>query len=508
VKIRSIHIKRFRSIRDASLGSAEQPLGDIVIIIGKNDSGKSNLLEALQLFFEWFPSSSREDKGPFVPDLWFGWTAEEPIEIHLCLEVSEEEQSTLLPELSERVIREGNKLSLTLVVFREDDRQMARWPTIVPPGFSLIKEIISGKFLLVPVNRDRFEPNPVGYRTPLVENRTLEALREMAGKVHAPERRPWYKYVNEIRSILPHWEGIELLGTELAFRHGEAHTTLGYTGGGSQAILALLHKLLCVPAPIIAIEEPENHLHPELVKRFLAKVKESSKQVFIVTHSPFIVDHAEPSNVWLAIRESEETRFEPIGNRERLLKALFDLGVRPSDVMFSNCVLLVEGPTDKVFYETLLSQFGIGEWEVSTYPMGGFGKTRYSIETWLEEYKPLSKPMFVAVDQEGANELEKAIRQGKITRADCYIAPGELEDIYPTEVLCEALKEIWKKTIKIEDIREKDRKKFLTETLQGEQDWNKILAREVAKRLNETNIPDDLREFLDHIRSKVSSLRV
>lgn len=44
--IRSIHIKNFRSIVDATIN-----LSDFNIFVGKNDSGKSNVLKALNLFF-------------------------------------------------------------------------------------------------------------------------------------------------------------------------------------------------------------------------------------------------------------------------------------------------------------------------------------------------------------------------------------------------------------------------------------------------------------------------
>lgn len=46
MKIRQIHIENFRSIQKVTLSAS-----DLLIIVGKNDSGKSNILRALNLFF-------------------------------------------------------------------------------------------------------------------------------------------------------------------------------------------------------------------------------------------------------------------------------------------------------------------------------------------------------------------------------------------------------------------------------------------------------------------------
>lgn len=50
MRIRKLRIRNFRSLRDVELDS----LGDISVFIGKNSTGKSNLVEALALFFDYF----------------------------------------------------------------------------------------------------------------------------------------------------------------------------------------------------------------------------------------------------------------------------------------------------------------------------------------------------------------------------------------------------------------------------------------------------------------------
>ena len=45
--IKQIHVKNYRSIKDETL-----VLGDLTALVGRNGSGKSNFLRALELFFE------------------------------------------------------------------------------------------------------------------------------------------------------------------------------------------------------------------------------------------------------------------------------------------------------------------------------------------------------------------------------------------------------------------------------------------------------------------------
>ena len=56
MRIRSVRVKNFRSIRDA-----KSPVGDLTALIGRNGAGKSAFLGALDLFYgpEGAPERSR-----------------------------------------------------------------------------------------------------------------------------------------------------------------------------------------------------------------------------------------------------------------------------------------------------------------------------------------------------------------------------------------------------------------------------------------------------------------
>lgn len=71
------------------------------------------------------------------------------------------------------------------------------------------------------------------------------------------------------------------------------------------AYLALLNDPN--PPPLLCVEEPENGLHPQLLAILVEEFREYSNetQVFISSHSPFLVNFVNPDELWLMNRDQE-----------------------------------------------------------------------------------------------------------------------------------------------------------------------------------------------------------
>jgi predicted ATPase len=76
---------------------------------------------------------------------------------------------------------------------------------------------------------------------------------------------------------------------------------------GTIAIFAMIIALYFEEKPFIIIEEPVSHIHPFLVSRLMAMMKEASekKQVMVTTHSTEVVKYATLEDVLLISRDSE-----------------------------------------------------------------------------------------------------------------------------------------------------------------------------------------------------------
>jgi predicted ATP-dependent endonuclease of OLD family len=87
--ITTLKIKRFKSLLDVELTN----LDNLVILIGKNDAGKSNLSESLNLFFQMFPNKQDDQIGGQFEHLWHFDVepSQEPIEIVVTLDFDDSE---------------------------------------------------------------------------------------------------------------------------------------------------------------------------------------------------------------------------------------------------------------------------------------------------------------------------------------------------------------------------------------------------------------------------------
>ena len=71
MRVTNLKIKNFRSFQNIELDG----LTELTVLIGKNDSGKSSIFEALRMLFEWSrgaSASSHISRLSGTEYLWFG----------------------------------------------------------------------------------------------------------------------------------------------------------------------------------------------------------------------------------------------------------------------------------------------------------------------------------------------------------------------------------------------------------------------------------------------------
>lgn len=102
---------------------------------------------------------------------------------------------------------------------------------------------------------------------------------------------------------------------------------------GTIMSIALFYALVDSRHTLVVIEEPENTLHPWILKRFLDKCRERGigRQIVITTHSPLAVSAARPEEVFLAERGDGRSYIYKALDRQNNLneiirKDLIDLG--------------------------------------------------------------------------------------------------------------------------------------------------------------------------------------
>jgi predicted ATPase len=79
-----------------------------------------------------------------------------------------------------------------------------------------------------------------------------------------------------------------------------------YASDGTMKMLAYLVQLNDpMPPPLIGIEEPENFLHPKLLRELAEECDQAAgrTQLIVTTHSPFFIDALAPEQVWAMARD-------------------------------------------------------------------------------------------------------------------------------------------------------------------------------------------------------------
>lgn len=149
---------------------------------------------------------------------------------------------------------------------------------------------------------------------------------------------------------------------------------LSASGSGVQTVILVLLQLLVVPVLeqrqlsqyTFGFEELENNLHPGLQRRLFALIREIALEAgatfFVTTHSSVVIDmfSTDPEAQLLHVtHDKTSASVTPLIDYASQSTVLDDLDVRASDLLQSNGILWLEGPSDRVYLNHYLQlRFG------------------------------------------------------------------------------------------------------------------------------------------------------
>jgi len=144
---------------------------------------------------------------------------------------------------------------------------------------------------------------------------------------------------------------------------------LSKSGSGLKTVILALLNLLVVPEfkekdieknvsnYLFAFEELENNLHPALLRRFFKYIEDFAVQnkchFFITTHSNVVVDQFSRSpyaQIIHVIHDGIKARAATIDSFHEYSAVLDDIGAKASDLLQSNGIIWLEGPSDRIYF--------------------------------------------------------------------------------------------------------------------------------------------------------------
>ncbi|MHA1280721.1 MAG: ATP-dependent nuclease [Candidatus Helarchaeota archaeon] len=193
--------------------------------------------------------------------------------------------------------------------------------------------------------------------------------------------------------VLSHYKNLQLVVQESEDYKESSALEMG-AGIQSSIVIALLnaYKELKRSGAILLIEEPEVYLHPHARRYFYSLLKELAEQgnqIFYTTHSPEFVDLSNYETIAIVkkspnegtkIKRAQDLISHPQSKEE--LKLLTQFDTTKNEMFFSNKVILVEGPSERFSlpYIFKLKGVDINREGISIIDVGGKENLRFFIK--------------------------------------------------------------------------------------------------------------------------------
>lgn len=473
MRIIGFSVENYRSITKTEYISTS----DFTVLIGQNNEGKSNILSALVTAMrliklhaeeEGDELEAQDDSSPYA------WRRDFPInlqnkkgqnkstEFRLEFFLGANEVSDFKSEIGASL---NGYLTISVVIGKDDEPifkvvKSGKNTSSLEKKSAKIANFIGRRIAItyIPTIRTEEESSRIIQRMLAREMAKLEADDEYKESIDVVINKQRlileqlsHNLTSSIREFLPQIKSVEIsarVGAQIrAIRSAPSiyvddgtRTHIRRKGDGIKSVIALsLFQQIDVHDDVftvLAIEEPESHLHPGAIhslRQVLQSVSEE-KQIFITTHCPSLVNRDDVgSNI--IVRSNKATAAKKISEIRDVL------GVIPSDNLINaSLVLLVEGEDDKIILDSffkkrssvITEQLQSGNFIIEA--MGGASKLPYKVALLANEI--CSVHVFVDGDSEGIGARDKAIDQGaiKILQTNVVNCKGmkesEFEDVF------------------------------------------------------------------------------
>jgi predicted ATPase len=382
MKLKRVRIANYRCFSSEPEGFSD--LGKLNLIIGRNNSGKSRLLDLIRYLCD--PKSVALTSPTFL--CVEGVLEEEDLSGYFLATHSGGDINGNHWDFGRRFVGKsfkyqflGNGVISTEIEADVPTRAMPRMKNALQ---NVQKPFLGNKFVHIAAERSiQAEPasgawvGPDGSGATAVIQRYLsnsELSSDLIEVELLAQLNAIFEPDNRFTRILVQRHGDDRWEVYLE-EEGKGRIPLSASGSGLQTVLLILLNLYTVPTGVgidkgdlvLAIEEPENNLHPALQRRLLSSLQEFANAhgatFFITTHSTVAIDQFVGQGSARLYHVRHDGKFAKVNAVQAYAdghQVLQDLDVRASDLLQSNGIIWVEGPTDRLYINKWIEVFSAG----------------------------------------------------------------------------------------------------------------------------------------------------
>jgi len=478
MKLVSFSVTNYRSITNAH----KVELGQRTVLLGKNNEGKSNISNALNCAMNILiaHSSNREF---FLSKRLYDWERDFPIQLQsrkqnvrsifrLQFKLDENEINEFYSNIGSRL---NGKLTIEITIGKNGHPKInvpkrGKNTTLLVSKSDKIAYFISKRISINYISAIRTENDILDEIEKSVNNhlKVLEENTEYQNAINTINKLEQKILDNISASIqeplqefMPKITNVKIMGDRrIRSRYFSRNiniiiddgnpTNIKLKGEGVKSLTAmalLKEQALKSATPLIIIEEPESHLHPEAINQLHSIIESLSEhnQVIVTTHNPlFVVRDNISSNIIVG---------NGIAKPAENLKEIRDvLGVNISDNLINaEYVLVVEGCNDKELLEYVLPKMSnnianaIKQNLFIVYDLGGASNLSFHLN--LLKNMLCTYMVLLDHDEEGKKNRDRAEKENLLERKDVAFTSckgmkeSEFEDCLNPKIYQEKIKE-------------------------------------------------------------------
>lgn len=511
MKLIAFSVSNYRSIKP----SKKIYLKDYTVLVGKNNEGKSNLLRALNLAISTLqirvPRNPRIVKNyskigfplrrlPIQRRIDFDPEVDLPIrnkrthgsKIKLFFQLTDNETLEFKQKVGRKI---NNELDLEFIYTEDSTVKIhvskkggKEWSTSIfkilnfvstKIGFNYIPAIRTENEISNIIHREISSSISILRNTPKYQNLIEQLVKienesiKQINKEISDELKIWIPNITDVQmEIDENFYSNRFIGTRIYVTSNGTRTLLENKGDGVQSLFAmalLAQNYSKEENEIIAIDEPEAHLHPDAVRKLQKTISNLSNktQIIIATHNPILVNRNQiDSNVIIS---------EGHVRKARNIKEIRDvLGVSVSDNLFdAEKIIAVEGISDQEFLKKLIKDKG--SQKIKNYlksnalviiPLHGITK----LENKIRYFQDMAAEYYIIADDDNTSRenIKKAVNDKLLSIGDYTYIPhedcqgnSELENLYSDNIIASAWKSKISKDIDITEELNKHKNKSL-----------------------------------------------